>query len=66
VVGRRLEPYWPCVNGLHSTGSRGDCHDKAGALTIARSMNSFQIVAGKVPPATEIPCTFSIGISPCG
>jgi hypothetical protein len=29
-------------------------------------MNSFQIVAGNVPPATEIPWTFSIGISPCG
>jgi hypothetical protein len=29
-------------------------------------MKSFQIVAGKVPPATAIPCTFSIGISPPG
>jgi hypothetical protein len=29
-------------------------------------MNSRQIVAGNVPPATEIPCTFVIGISACG
>jgi hypothetical protein len=29
-------------------------------------MKSFQIVAGNVPPATEMPCTFVIGISACG
>jgi hypothetical protein len=29
-------------------------------------MNSRQICAGKVPPATEMPWTLSIGISPCG
>jgi len=29
-------------------------------------MNSFQIVAGKVGPDTEIPCTDRIGISPLG
>jgi hypothetical protein len=33
---------------------------------IAERMKRFQIVAGKVPPATEIPCTFSIGTCPCG
>ena len=29
-------------------------------------MKSFQIVAGKVPPATEMPWTLVIGISACG
>lgn len=29
-------------------------------------MNRFQICAGKVPPATEIPCTLSIGMFACG
>jgi hypothetical protein len=33
---------------------------------IVERMKRFQIVAGKVPPATEIPCTFSIGIWACG
>ena len=37
-----------------------------GAYMAARSMNSFQIVAGKVGPDTAIPCTDSIGISPLG
>ena len=32
----------------------------------ARSMKSFQIVAGKVGPDTEMPWTDSIGISPLG
>jgi hypothetical protein len=66
VLGRRLEPYCPWSNGCQTTGSRGDAQLSAGVLFIAVSMNSFQIVAGKVPPATAIPCTLSIGISPCG
>src|ERR1700704_5311497 len=37
-----------------------------GAYVDARSMNSFQIVAGNVGPETEMPCTESIGISPFG
>jgi hypothetical protein len=66
VDGRRLEPYWPCVNGCQTTGSSGESQLSAGVFSVAVSMNSFQIVAGNVPPATAIPCTFSIGISPCG
>ena len=50
VVGRRLEPYWPCVNGRQTTGSRGYAQLSAGARSIAVSMNSFQIDAGNVPP----------------
>ena len=66
LLGRRLEPYWPCVNGRQTTGSIGEAQLSAGVFPIAVSMNSFQIVAGNVPPATAIPCTFSIGISAWG
>ena len=41
-------------------------NSRTGVGPIAESMNSFQIVAGNVPPATEMPCTFVIGISACG
>jgi hypothetical protein len=54
------------VNGLHSTGLRGAGQFSTGAFQSADSMKSFQIDAGKVPPATAIPCTLSIGISPPG
>src|SRR5205807_2545621 len=37
-----------------------------GAYVTARSMNSFQIVAGNVGPETSIPWTDSIGFSPRG
>ena len=66
VVGARLEPYWPCVNGRKTTGFCGEGQLSGGRLPTAASMNRRQIVAGKVPPATAIPCTSSIGISPCG
>ena len=64
-VGRELEPYWPCVNGLPDDRVARRRPSSAPACSPApASMNSFQIVAGKVPPATAIPCTLSIGISP--
>jgi hypothetical protein len=66
VVGARLDPYCPCVNGRQITGFSGCRQSSAGAFAIAASMKRRQIVAGKVPPWTEAPCTFSIGISPCG
>ena len=65
-MGRRLEPYCPWVNGRQTTGSRGEAQLRAGALSTADSMNSFQMLAGNVPPATAIPCTFVIGISARG
>lgn len=66
VDGTLNSAYWPCVNGFHTGSSRGSAQSSAGATPSARSMKSFQIVAGNVPPATEMPWTFSIGIWPCG
>ncbi len=36
------------------------------ALPFATSMNFFQISAGNVPPATEMPCTLCISRSASG
>ena len=43
-------------------GSCGVRHSSGRVVASAADMNSFQIVAGKVPPATRIPCTLSISI----
>ena len=41
-------------------------NSRTGVGPIASSMNRRQIVAGNVPPATEMPWTFVIGISAWG
>ena len=58
--------YGPRSNVFHTGCVVGSGNSTAGVLPIAVSMNSRQIVAGKLPPETAIPCTFCIGISPCG
>ena len=56
----------PGVNGCQIGSESAVGNSRTGVGPIASSMNSFQIVAGNVPPATAMPCTFSIGISACG
>jgi hypothetical protein len=51
-----------CQIGSESASGKS----RSGVGPIASSMKSRQIEAGNVPPATEIPCTLSIGISPLG
>ena len=58
--------YCPRENGCQTGSSSGSGHWNTREEPIALSMKSFQIVAGNVPPATAIPCTFVIGISPRG
>src|SRR2546423_14826066 len=58
--------YWPRVNGLHTGSCFGSGKSYSRDEPSALSMKSFQIVAGKVPPATAIPCTLVIGISARG
>ena len=42
------------------------CGKSAHLSPLATSMNFFQISAGNVPPATEMPCTLRISRSASG
>jgi hypothetical protein len=54
------------VNGFQTGSSFGSGQASAREEPSALSMKSLQIVAGKVPPATAIPWTLSIGSSARG
>jgi len=56
-------PRWKGFQVGRSFGSDQSCGDSEPS---AGSMNLRQISAGKVPPATAIPWTLVIGISPAG
>jgi hypothetical protein len=66
VSGAYWIAYRPRVNGFQTGYSFGSVHSCGGEYLRARAMKRCQISAGNVPPATAIPCTFSIGISACG
>src|SRR5262245_27550199 len=56
----------PRSHGCHCGSSAGSVQSRGGIFQSARSMNRCQISAGKLPPKTAMPCTLSMGISPCG
>src|SRR5258707_1042090 len=59
VVGTYWSAYWPRSNGFQTGYSRGGEKSRDFECASAFSMKRRQISAGKVPPATEMPCTFS-------
>ena len=66
VACTRPSEYWPRCQYVKVGYRSGAGKLFAASLPTAACMNSCQIVAGNVPPATEMPCTFSIGISAFG
>ena len=57
--------YSPC-HGRQTTCCFGSVQSSTGAFARTRDMNRFQIVAGKLPPETEMPWTFVISIVAVG
>lgn len=60
-AGAPKNSYWPW-KGFHTTGLLGAPQSGGGCRPNAPVMKMRQIVAGKVPPTTRMPCTLVIGI----